>query len=102
MIAKRRVWVFEVPPRIVGWVSATENEVDALYTRPDCFRRGIGSALLAFAEDQLRTFGFSTIVLDASINAQEFYRSRGYLPNGDRHASDSPNHGSLPMYKVLV
>lgn len=102
VIANRRVWVFEMRPRILGWVSATTNQVDALYTQPDSFRRGIGSALLAFAEDQLRTLGFSTVVLNASINAERFYLSRGYVPNGDRHALDSPHHGSLPMRKTLV
>jgi hypothetical protein len=45
--------------------------------------------------------GFSAIVLNASINAESFYRSRGYLPDGDRHAADSPDHGSLPMRKAF-
>jgi GNAT superfamily N-acetyltransferase len=102
VITKRRVWVLEMPAGLVGWVSATENQVDALYTRPDYFRQGIGSALLAFAEDQLRALGFSAASLNASTNAEGFYRARGYSPNGDRHASDSSNHGSMPMRKTLV
>ena len=102
VIAKRRVWVFETTSELVGWVSATGNQVDALYTRPECFRQGIGSALLAFAEEQLRTHGFCHVVLNASINAESFYRSRGYSPNGERHTEDSSDQGSLPMRKALA
>src|SRR5688572_15406662 len=102
VIAKRRVWVFETTTELVGWVSATGSQVDALYTRPECFRQGVGSALLAFAEEQLRTLGFCHVVLNASINAERFYRSRGYSPNGERHADDSSDQGSLPMRKALT
>jgi GNAT superfamily N-acetyltransferase len=102
VLAQRRVWVFESPSGVVGWVSATDNQVDALYTQPKCLGQGIGSALLAFAEGQLHALGFASVVLNASLNAEAFYRRRGYSADGERHPSDPPDHGSLPMRKALA
>lgn len=102
VLAERQVWVFESDGCLVGWCSATSNHIDALYTAPSHFRQGIASALLAFTEKELRKSGFAEVELNASLNAEHFYRAHGYTAKGPRHALESRHRGSLPMSKVFT
>jgi GNAT superfamily N-acetyltransferase len=106
-IAGSRVWLFETQGEAVGWVSMTDSTIDGLYTLPSHERRGVGSRLLAFAEDQLRLSGQPEITLQASWNAEDFYLRRGYVAEGPRPAkgprrmhkrldSDRPDIGETP------
>jgi len=50
---------------------------------PEACGQGIGSGLVAFAEDWARDKGFRQIVLHARVSAQGFYEKAGYRPEGD-------------------
>lgn len=95
-IAGGRVWLFEAQDEAVGWISVTDSTIDGLYTLPSHELRGVGSRLLAFAEDHLRTSGQSEVTLQASWNAEGFYLRRGYLADGPR-----PAKGPRRMHKRL-
>jgi putative acetyltransferase len=52
--------------------------VDLLFTRPRCARRGVASALLHNAEQQLRTAGVDRAISDVSRVARPFFEMMGY------------------------
>ena len=61
-------------------------EIIALYLYPQFVRRGVGSALMREALDQLKTAGFTRCylhVLDTNERAQAFYRTFGFSPTGE-------------------
>ena len=65
---------------IVGFgslVTATW-EVRAVYVHPRAGRRGVGAGILAALEDVARAGCAGHLELDASLNAEAFYRARGY------------------------
>ncbi len=95
VLRERHVWVYECEGDVVGWVSVTANKIDGLYTSPQHARRGIGTLLLRFAETELERLGYVEATLEASANAEAFYRRRGYEAAGPR-----PRDGeALPMSK---
>ncbi len=69
---------------IAGFAATTIGEelVNAVYVAPFAMGRGFGQALLADAEEALRTAGRQTARLNATLNAAEFYRWLGYVDEG--------------------
>lgn len=66
------------------------GELWALYTHPDAWRQGVGSALSGAAKRELRAMGFhrATLWVLASNNrARRFYESHGWQAQ-DRHKVD--------------
>ena len=62
-----------------------EGEVYAIYVLPDCWSRGIGRNLLAHAERDLVTGGYSEAILwcfAANQRAREFYERAGWHHDG--------------------
>lgn len=78
----------------VGWLSADDNRAQGLYVHPTHARRGVGSRLLKVWESSLCDDRFSEVFLEASSNAEEFYRRQGYVVAGPR----LPN-GAIPLSK---
>jgi ribosomal protein S18 acetylase RimI-like enzyme len=89
----RTVWVAVQAGSVVGWVSLGPSrdgvdragEVFALYIDPRCWRKGWGRALMHAAELELRTRGFTSIVLwvlERNVTALSFYTKLGYQPDG--------------------
>jgi len=97
VLASQNVRVFESDDVVAGWISTTDDEVDGLYVDPPFSRRGIGSRLLDVVEAELARAGWSEVRLEASPNAHNFYRKRGYLPLGP-----PDQYGALPVVKPLV
>ena len=93
----RETWAATVDDRVVSWISIKNDYVEGLYTDPRHCTRGIGSALLLFAEAMLKDRGSEFICLEASPNAESFYRRRGYEPVGPRSAD-----GAQPMRKAVT
>jgi len=52
----------------------------------DYQHRGFGRALLESAEERVRTAGFSRIYVRSAVGTREYYRARGYLPEGPHMA----------------
>ncbi|USZ68140.1 GNAT family N-acetyltransferase [Halorussus salilacus] len=80
---------------VVGFVSfgvesgryeqdTTRGVVQNIYVAPECRREGVGSELLAAAEESLVESGVETLTLEVMADndaAREFYRCRGYRPH---------------------
>ena len=93
-IREHDVWV-AVDGVPIGWVEVNRDFVAALYVSPRSSCRGVGSALLAVAENEVRRFGYATVRLEASQNAIDFYVRRGYSRTGPCVS------GAWPLSKVL-
>ncbi|MBD9677892.1 GNAT family N-acetyltransferase [Pseudomonas sp. PDM18] len=80
-------WVAEIEGVAGGFamVDTQEGELFALFVRPECERLGMGSLLLAAAEEQLfREHGNIWLVTDGGdgIRANAFYRRHGWQLSG--------------------
>jgi len=73
-------YLAEMDGRVLGsgLLDAASGRIDAVFVHPTAFRRGIGAAIVRHLEHIARTHGLQTLVLDASLNAVEFYRSLGF------------------------
>jgi putative acetyltransferase len=75
------VGVIDGKPAVLGFAS---HDVDAtghgtaVYVRGSAARRGIGSALFRLAEADAVATGATSIEVDASVAAVEFYRANGF------------------------
>lgn len=75
----RRVVVARHSGQVVGFgFIHREGELQSLYVHPDHGRRGIGASLLARLEQEAMAWGLTHLRLNASINAEAFYRSQGF------------------------
>jgi putative acetyltransferase len=54
----------------------------AVYVRGIAARRGIGSALLRMAEASALAAGATSLRLDASLAAVDFYKANGFVETG--------------------
>jgi ribosomal protein S18 acetylase RimI-like enzyme len=104
----RRPWLADAQGEVAGFVSAGAShdddaqpwtgEVYAVYVSADCWDRGVGRNLLAHAERDLRTHGYSEAtlwVLAANERARGFYEAAGWHLDG-RRKSDSFAGTELP------
>ena len=89
-------WV-AVEGTAIGRVEVDRDRVAALYVSPSCSRRGVGSALLTFAEVVIRSSGYRTARLESSQNGLDYYLRRGYLRCGPVDSD-----GALPLRKNLA
>lgn len=61
-----------------GELNHEAGEVEAVFVDPEFGRRGIGSQLLQALEELAWQQGLTALVVDASLNAVEFYERAGY------------------------
>ncbi|MCM1148655.1 MAG: GNAT family N-acetyltransferase [Butyricicoccus sp.] len=62
------------------------GEIVSIYFLPEYMRKGFGSALLGRAVEELKTLGFSKIllwVLEDNVPAKSFYEKNGFTPAGE-------------------
>jgi putative acetyltransferase len=81
-IAKDEVWVATLGPQLVGWLHRAANSIEGLYVAPPAARQGVGTALVRLAESRIAQRGHSLVLLEASLNAVQFYLRLGYAPAG--------------------
>ncbi len=62
----------------IGCLVARKYELRACYVLPSASRNGVGTATLRALERAARDQGATALEVDASLNAEPFYRSRGY------------------------
>ncbi len=75
------MFVMERDGVIAGLMQPTVDEIDGLWIHPDYQGQGIGSLLLAYGEEVVRTRGFARSWLTCSSfnpRALDFYHRRGY------------------------
>ena len=87
-LERHQVWVAECMGAVVGWVEVDGDHIAGMYVDPQQAGQGIGSALLAHVEGEIRADGYPTVRLEASWNAEEFYLRWGYLPLGARSVEE--------------
>lgn len=77
----RTVLVAERGRRMVGFgqLDLRAGELEALYVLPEEVGNGVGSTLLAALEATAWSEGVPMLGLDASLNAEPFYRHHGYV-----------------------
>lgn len=61
-----------------GSIVTKNNELRALYVHPSFGRRGIGAKILTILERQARSLELMYLQMNASINAEAFYRKHGF------------------------
>ncbi len=61
-----------------GDLNLKAGEVEAVFVDPQFGRRGIGSQVLQALEELARKQGLTVLIVDASLNAVEFYVRAGY------------------------
>jgi putative acetyltransferase len=64
--------------RIVAFCARKDDEVMAVYVRPDAARRGLGSLLLQRAEAAIAAAGHRTVRIGASLSGRALYERHGY------------------------
>lgn len=73
---RRNTFVAEKDGIVVGFCDAEENgHIDRLYVLPDHAGKGVGSALVKAAEDNL---GVARISVEASVTARPFFEKLAY------------------------
>ncbi len=98
--------VAELDGRVMGFGSIVPaaNELRAVYVAAAHASHGVGSSILAELERLARAAGCPELHMDASLNAEVFYRNRGYVPTG-RADHGTRSGGSMPavqMRKLLT
>lgn len=74
------VRIAELDDAVAGFASTTLRDglINAVYVAPFATNQGLGSALVADAEEALLTAGQHEARLNATLNAVDFYRWLGY------------------------
>ena len=93
----------EGEPVATGMLDPGHREVGALFVRPGFIGRGIGGQMLAHLEQVALALGIEEVVLDATLNAADFYRSRGYEGREQSiyHSPTGLDLACIPMVKRL-
>lgn len=86
-LANGQVFVAESPAGIVGFAALVPrddgaSELDALFVEPDCWRRGIGRALVDYCASVARAEGSMAIHVVGNPHAEDFYRACGFELTG--------------------
>jgi GNAT superfamily N-acetyltransferase len=84
-MAGETMFVATQADKVVGFSSVvvSRDELRAVYVTPTAMRNGIGSRLLAAAEEYAKEHGLSKLNLNSSLNAQAFYSMHGYARVAD-------------------
>jgi putative acetyltransferase len=87
-----------------GSIVPTLQELRAVYVHPRAGRRGVGSAILTCLEQLAIDRGVLQLQLDASINAEVFYRRAGYeiLERGVHPLRSGREMACVKMKKSLI
>jgi putative acetyltransferase len=99
------VFVAEVDGQIAGFASIVpkNGELRAVYVDPRYGRQGIGKQLLDKVEAEARARGIRKLVMDASLSAEAFYKSQGYVEISciEHTLSSGGKTRAVKMAKVL-
>jgi ribosomal protein S18 acetylase RimI-like enzyme len=66
---------------LLGFLYLIDNEVAGIGVNPPAWRRGVGRALMAYAEEECRNKGYREIFLEVyepNLRARAFYEALGY------------------------
>lgn len=88
--------VVEINGEIVatGALDLSDGKIDAIFVRPQNLRQGLASAMMAFLEQKALDASLDVLHLEATLNAESFYRHVGFMNNG-RSQYHSPRGFSM-------
>jgi ribosomal protein S18 acetylase RimI-like enzyme len=88
---------------VVNMVGPFQGYIQVLCVFPECRHRGVGSALIKFAEKRIfrETPNVFLCVSSFNTNAQRFYEQLGYKPIGEIADYVVEGHSELLMRKTL-
>lgn len=91
-------------PVATGMLDPAHREVGALFVLPGFIGRGFGRQMLEHLEQVVLELGIEEVVLDATLNAAQFYRSRGYegCEQSIYHSPSGLELACIPMVKRLT
>lgn len=99
------ILIAEDDSRVCGFGSIVPRlgELRAVYVRPGLGRRGIGSQILAALEHLALAKGVTDLHMEASVNAEPFYRRAGYsvIERGTHRLSAGYDMPCVKMSKSL-
>ena len=90
------IWVAEFDGTVAGWGAIRADYLEGLYAAPEFAGRGVGAELLGMLEGLMRERGVEAVRAEASSNARDFYRRRGYRAIGPQ-----TREGAWPITKQL-
>ena len=73
--------------------------VRAMYTHPDCIRRGVGRLILSLCEAAARAEGFTRAELVATMAGAPLYRACGYRDMAE--LADDRGGASVPLLRMV-
>ena len=76
------LWLMDWPPHMIGPGSRRGNILN-VYTDPAYRRQGLARRLTETAMDWCRANGIATVILHASDQGRELYRSLGFEPTNE-------------------
>jgi ribosomal protein S18 acetylase RimI-like enzyme len=79
ILNENKLWVVEVDRRPVAFMAMSGEFIDRLYVHPDYQKRGMGKALLDFAQKRSPEHLW-LYTLQVNINARAFYEKNGFIP----------------------
>jgi GNAT superfamily N-acetyltransferase len=80
--------------------AAEPAKIRAIFVHPDHARQGLGSLILAHAEQAAAAAGFRTLEMGSTLTGVPLYTLRGYTPV-ERIAIPLPNGETLPVVKMI-
>jgi putative acetyltransferase len=86
-----------------GSIAPDARELRAVYVAPDHGRAGVGGAILRELEVQARRHGLVELAMDASLNAEAFYRRHGFasVGRGEHVLRGGQRMACIRMHKLL-
>jgi ribosomal protein S18 acetylase RimI-like enzyme len=81
-------------------MAAISGKVVFCYVQPECFRRGIGQALVHELENWLIERGQALARLNSTRTSEAFYRHLGYRPCAETFSVGGLH--AIPMHKALT
>lgn len=86
-----------------GSIVPEECELRAVYVSPKAGRCGVGAKLLAHLEEVARSLFVPRLLMDASLNAEQFYLRHGYKSErrGDHFLKSGRRMDCVYMFKEL-
>lgn len=108
-VQQQSVYVAEELRVVVGFAQLgpgedeRSGEVKALYVSPSATRRGIGSLLLCFLEQQALSREWTCLVVKSTMNAVDFYTSQGFTAVGNaQHTVGDQSLSCVHLRKELA
>jgi GNAT superfamily N-acetyltransferase len=77
LLPRPKVWIAERGSTVLGFIALHDRWVEQLYLAPNCYRQGIGTALLAIAKRH-NPSGSRPFCFRRNSRVRAFYEANGF------------------------